>query len=289
MNIQKLRHGKSYFLVTILTIIVAYLIYVFFVMKPNNDRDWEVGFETLPQIEINDDIVGITNLRDYRYAPGKFISAGYIDREVNISKLERVWFLVEPFEGFPIIKFGGIAHTYFVFDFEDEKPIVVSVEARREKEEQFGLLKGMLNSFEIMYVWGTEEDLTQRRILIEDNSVYMYPLTISKEQGRRLFLQLAKTTQSLETTPRFYNSLTSNCTNELAKNANASKPGTIPYHAAWIFPGYSDEMLYELGFIQNDISFEEVKNNYYISDLVKKYYAEPDFSEQLRTELLKEN
>ncbi|HRN70254.1 MAG TPA: DUF4105 domain-containing protein [Candidatus Woesebacteria bacterium] len=277
---------KIYIVSAAICLLVFYLVYIFAFLQPQNDRNWEVGFEKLPHIDINNDQVTITNVRDYKYKPGRFVSAGYINRQVDISKLKQVWFVVEPFEGFPLIKFDGIAHTYFVFDFEDQKPIVISVEARREKEEKFGLFSGMLNKFELMYVWGTEEDLTQRRVLIEDNSLYMYPLTISQEQVQRLFLQLAKTTQELETKPRFYNSLFSNCTNELAKNANTSKPGTIPYNLTWFFPGLAPQLLYKLQFIPTDKPLKEISKQYYISDLVKQYYNKPDFSTLLRQNLL---
>lgn len=282
-----LKKNTKYIFFSLLIICIFYLIFVFFIKKPSNDRNWEVGFEKLPHITIHDSHVIINELRNYQYAPNKFVAARYINRHVDVRKLKRVWFLVEPFEGVPIIKFGGIAHTYFVFDFEDEEPIVISVEARREKGENFGLLSGMMNQFELIYVWGTEQDLTYRRILIENNNLYMYPLTISKDQGQRLFMQLAETTQQLETQPRFYNSLTSNCTNELAKNANALKPGTIPYNAVWFLPGYAPKELYDLDFIPNNKPFEEIKKQYYISDLVKKYYKDDNFSEELRNELIK--
>jgi hypothetical protein len=259
--------------------------YIFVVMQPSHDRNWESGLAKLPHIEVKNDIVKITDLRDYEYLPGRFVSERYAERTVDISKLQKVWFVVEPFEGIPLIKFGGIAHTYFVFDFADEKPIVISVEARREKGEKFGLVSGMLNQFELMYVWGTEEDLTFRRVLIEDNNLSMYPLMISRESGQRLFLQLAKTTKELETTPRFYNSLTSNCTNELAKNANKSKPGTIPYNYVWFFPGFSGQLLYDLKLIPHDKPFEEITQRYAISDFVRKHYDKADFSTLLRNYL----
>lgn len=275
----------KYIFIFLISIVFLYLCYVYLILKPSNNRNWEIGLEKLPHIEINNNLVSISNLRDYKYAPGKFLSERYINRQVDISKLEQVWFIVEPFEGFPLINFGGIAHTYFVFDFKDEKPIVVSVEARREKNEKFGLFSGMMNNFELMYVWGTEEDLTQRRILIEDNSLYMYPLTISKESGQRLFMQLVKTTQELETQPRFYNTFVSNCTNELAKNANKSKPGTIPYNAAWIFPGFAVNELYKLKLIPTNKPLEEIKKQYYVSDVIKQYYSDPDFSQKIRESL----
>ena len=139
-----------------------------------------------------------------------------------------------------------------------------------------------MNQFELMYVWATEEDMTGHRVLVEHNKLYMYPLTISQSASQQLFLQLAKSTQNLETYPRFYNSLTSNCTNELAKNANQIKPHAIPFNLTWFIPGYATSELYRLGFIPNSLPLEKLSQEYYISDLVSHYATNSHFSELLR-------
>ena len=47
-----------------------------------------------------------------------------------------------------------MAHTYFVFDFEDQPPVAISVEARRERGESYDVVRGMFNEFELIYIWG---------------------------------------------------------------------------------------------------------------------------------------
>src|SRR6185312_13430070 len=103
----------------------------------------------------------------------------------------------------PFSSLEAVAHTYFVFDFTDQPPLVLSVEARRERGEVFDLVRGLLNEFELMYIWGTEPDLTGRRAIVEHNRLYMYPLTIPRESAQALLLELARTSQALETQPRF--------------------------------------------------------------------------------------
>ena len=268
-----------------MSIAVLYFIYIFLFLKPSNDRNWEVGFDTLPQITTNNTIVTIHNLRDFHYSPDKAPSFGYTDRVVDASQLQKVWFVMEPFTVKPFTSFTGVAHTYFVFDFEKQEPVVVSVEARREKGEKYDAFIGALNKYELVYTWGTEEDQTVKRVVVEHNKLYMYPLTISKESGTKLFLQLAKQTQDLEENPRFYNTFTSNCTNELAKNANALQKGAVPYDISYIFPGYALPFLYKLRYVPTNVSLEELQKRYYISDIVQDSYSLPDFSEQLRARL----
>ncbi len=96
-------------------------------------------------------------------------------------------------------------------------------------------------------------------------------------------MQLAETTIALENTPRFYNTITSNCTNELAKNANIIKENTISStNRALYLPGYADEELYKLGLIPKDMPFEEVNAKYDITETVKGNYQHKDFSKIVR-------
>lgn len=264
---------------------LIWLTYVAFLLRPSNGREWEFGMESLPQITIDGGAVLVHNVRDFRHTPQGTRSSSYVDRAFKVEQIERVWFVEEPFTIAPFTSFKGVAHTYFVFDFQDQPPLAVSVEARREKGETYGALRGLFNQFELIYVWGTEEDLTVSRAVLQKNPLYMYPLTVSMESARELFLQLAQTSQQLEAQPRFYNTLTSNCTNELAKAANRVKVDAIPPNPALVFPGYSNEVLHRLGFIPNDAPLDEVNRRYYISDLVLADYEQDDFSRLLRLTL----
>jgi hypothetical protein len=236
-------------------------------------------------LAIVDDDVAVENLRDLRYTESGAIRLERFARGFDASRIVRVWFLDEPFVVPPLTFFRGVAHTYFVFDFEDRPPLAISVEARRERGERYNAWFGLFNQFELIYVWSTEEDGTVRRAVNQGNELYMYPLALSDQAARLLFLQLARTTRELEREPRFYNTLTSNCTNELARVANEIAPGTIPNDLALVLPGYSVELLHRLGFIPNERSVQELRRRYYISDFVRATYREENFSALLRAHL----
>jgi len=166
-----------------------------------------------------------------------------------------------------------------------EPPLAISVEARRQRGQTFDVISGLFNQFELIYIWGSEQDVTGSRALVEKHSLYMYPLTIPADSAEALFLQLSQTSAQLDVQPRFYNSLTSNCTNELAKAANAVHPGAIPLNVGLIMPGYSDKVLYDLGFIPHDAPFQELRQRYSVADVVLADYGRPDFPSLLRGEL----
>jgi hypothetical protein len=159
--------------------------------------------ENPPHLTIQNNLITISNLRDFEYTTSN-VTPHFINRTFDATKITRVWFVVEPFT-----KFKQIAHTYFIFDFSDQPPLSISVEARREKNENFNIFLGSLNQYELIYIWGTETDQTIRRVVVENNQLFMYPLNITPNDAKSLLLQLAETTQSLETNPRFYNTFTS--------------------------------------------------------------------------------
>lgn len=254
--------------------------FIYLVLKPSNDRNWEVGFDKLTQVNISGSIVDFKNIRNYKYSQNGIESFDHIDRQVDASKITRVWFVVEPFGSLK-----AIAHTYLVFDFEEGDPIILSVEARREKGETYDAFTGMFNQYELIYLWSTESDQTIRRVILENNKLYMYPLNISQDKAQTFFLDLAKRTHELESTPRFYNTLFANCTNELFKTAKGSFNGIFPVHISYFMPGYSHYMLYNNELIPNDKPVDEIQQQYFISDNVKEVYNQEDFSKALRSTL----
>ena len=264
---------------------LVWLTFTYVVKQPNNDRDWEIGFETLPSTTLDPDVLTIRNLRDFRTGEDAMVRPRFVDRSVDVRKIERAWFVYQPFQVLPIEGFRGVAHTYFVFDLAGEPPIAVSIEARRERGERYNAWIGLFNEYELMYVWATEEDQTVRRVVERSAELYMYPLLISRESVVHLVEQLARSSAELEQEARFYNTLTSNCTNELAKNANSLQPGAIPTSIAWWLPGYSVDQLYDLGYIPNDRPLADIERRYAITDIVRQIHHDPDFSSTLRARL----
>lgn len=273
---------KIFLTILLIIILIALfaLTYLFVLRQPTNQNDWQTGTEILPIFHINGSIVTVNNIRDYHYATDKSVSQNYISRQFQSDQISQVWFVVEPFS-----KWNGIAHTYLVFDFDDGQTVAVSVEARMTKQQQFSPFMGAFNQYQLIYLWGTEKDLTVRRVLVENNKLQMYRLKLSAEAKQQLFLQLAETSHQLEKTPRFYNTLISNCTNELAYAANQVKANSIPWNIGYIFPGYALSELYKLGFIETTDGLDQLIQNNDITAFVRSNYDSNNFSKDLRATL----
>jgi hypothetical protein len=237
----------------LLVLVTALLVWSISLKTPRLDRNWTDDAKTLPHITMGTSTVVVEHIRDWRYEKGKVVSERYYDDIFDAEEIKSASFLINPFG-----KWEGVAHTFLIFEFEDGKKVGISVEARRENGEDYDAFRGLFNEYEAWYVFGSPEDLMSRRAIYHDEDLYEYPLAISPEAARVVFLELARTAASLETTPIFYNTLTSNCTNLLAAAVNRAEPGAIPFHFSRVFTGYSDNQLYDLGLIPHDKSFKEI-------------------------------
>ena len=144
--------------------------------------------------------------------------------------------------------------------------VVVSLETRRESDESFSPLLGILRQYEIIYVVGSEEDVVGVRTGHRGERVYLYPTKASPDQARLLFDLLAAKINDVYDTPTMYNTLTKNCTNELTRSVEAMSEVDFPLTWKSILPGYFDEVLYDLELIDGEGAFAEVKERHLIDN-----------------------
>ena len=109
-----------------------------------------------------------------------------------------------------------------------------------------------------------------RRAVMMDRELYMYPLALSQAEAEAYLTALLEKTVSIEQRPRFYNTLTSNCTNELAKAAD------IPWHPAFILTGDADRALYLRKRISGEGRFEEVHAKARVDACVRENAHRPE-------------
>jgi hypothetical protein len=257
-----------------LLVIAAYFVFV----QPSNERDWRLDQSRMPYGVIEGDSVTLYNVRNFTYTTVDEYEAHYYDATYDLNDLERVYYIVEP-----IADWEGAAHTFFSFDFGD-RYVAMSVEARKEEGETYGMVKGLLRRFELLYVFGDEEDLVQLRAVQRNHSVYLYPINTTPERARLLFIDMVERANTLQTEPEFYNTLTSTCTTNLVDHANTIVPGRIPFSYEILAPGYADEFAYELGLLDTTVPLEELREKHDISDRARVYDGSVPFSQWIRSE-----
>lgn len=264
--------------IALLVVCLALLVLVacFFAKKPSSDRDWVVDQSVLPTAEFSGDSVLIRNVRNFTYASDTEFTPAYDVRTYDLGKLSRTWYAVVPF-GAP-----GVAHAFLTFEFEDGEYLSVSVEARKEKGEVFSPIRGAFRAYELMYVIGDERDVVGVRANHRKHEVYLYPLTLSREQSRAVLTSMLADANALALKPAFYNTFTGSCMTGVAKHL-AAAGARIPLSMDFLLPAYSDKLFYELGLIDTDLPFAEAKHFFHVNDRAEKFAESDAFSAGIRS------
>ena len=258
---------------------VAMLFAVFFVSlamaTPRLDRDWTENLSVMPKVTETADTFALDPVMDWSYTADGPAAKDTTTFAARFDEVKDIWFMVEPQPGQPYA-----AHTLLLFEFPDDRMVGLTVEARLEATETYSAVDGLLNKYELAYMWNTARELLTRRATYLKKDVYIYPLTLTAEQKQAFLRNLLQRTTDVSTHPRFYNTLFSNCTNELAKAAKLS------WHPSWILTGYSPQRLYDLKMIPGP-DFNSARDLALIGDELRAWndLGSRDFDRTLIAEL----
>jgi hypothetical protein len=263
-------------MLALLIVILSAGIYLF-TLSASNDRTWESFSARTPDAVVTDTHVTITNVRNWNHSTSAVLSEGWIDTvKIDPQEIKQIWFGLSSFSS--VAAFG---HTFLSFELTDGRVYTLSIEARREADEEYSFTKGLLRQYDLLYGWGTERDYVGVRTFLLDQGVELYPLTLTPEESAAVFVALAEETSRVASSPRFYNTLTSNCTNELVKVINHKYPDSLPYHISHNLPGLSIGYLQNQGLIKPDAKRVIIPaNNQALLDTING--SPEDFSRVLR-------
>jgi hypothetical protein len=133
-----------------------------------------------------------------------------------------------------------------------------------------------------MYVLADERDVVGVRANHRGENVYLYRTTATPDQAQRLLVDVLGRTNELASRPEFYDTLTNNCTTNIARHINRISPQRIRYDHRLLLPGYSDKLAYDEGLIVRQGSFEETKAMAYVTPRAILNAEREDFSELIR-------
>jgi hypothetical protein len=259
--------------------VLAFAIFSFafsvLMQPPRLDRNWVEHLARMPDIELREDGFSLGPATDWTYDANGPIAKNTVSFAANYADLKNVWFMVEPQPG------GGYAaHTLVLFEFAGDRIIGLTVEARREADEDYDAFWGLFNKFELAYIWSTAKELLTRRAVYLGKEIYVYPLALSDQQERDFLRALQQQTISVSKKARFYNTLTSNCTNELAKVAK------LGWHYSWVLTGYSPQRLFDLKLIPGP-DFATAKKQARMDNEIRGWNGlpSPEFDRALLAEL----
>ncbi len=245
--------------------------------QPTHQKLWRPDLAVLPYAEIESDRVRLFNIRDCEYRAEDDYDVRHQDREILLNDVRTVDFIVVPFTNAPII-----AHTMLSFGLANGEQIVFSVEARLEPHENYALVAGTNNEYELMWVVGTERDLIRLRTEVRNVDVFLYPTRATPQQVQKVFLGAVARVNEIARQPEFYDLISNNCTTNIVELVNQLRPGSIPEDIRVVLPGHSDRLAYDLGLLAAEGPFEQIKAASKINLPAKLHAHDPNFSQAIR-------
>lgn len=243
---------------------------------PQQDRQWAEDVAQPLRAHIQGDRLVIDNVRNFHWRAEDDFDVRWEPRTYDLSQVQSVDLLLSYWMG------PAIAHTLVSFGFADGQQLVFSLEIRKEKGEQFSALGGFFRKFEAVLVAADERDIVQVRSNVRGEDVYLYRLHgLSPEKLRELLGAYVASAQQLEQAPRFYNSLTSNCTTVVYELMRRIVPG-LPLDYRLLLSGYLAEYAADVGGLTPGVPFERLQQLGRITQRARDAGDVVDFSSRIR-------
>ena len=245
--------------------------------QPSADRDWAMDVARGVEADRDGDTITLRNIRDFDWTSVDTATERWTSQIYDLSKLTSVDMITSVW-GNP-----NIAHLLVSFGFTDAPNVVFSVEIRREVGEAYSEIGGFFRQFELVLIAATERDILQLRTTHREETVSLYPADLTPEQLRDFFLAYVALAQSLEAEPRFYNTLTANCTTVVYGLAKTVNP-ELPFDPRVVLSGGLPEFVDELGLLPGDMPIEQRQIEAIITPRAQTAGPEDDFSAVIRAQ-----
>lgn len=254
--------------------------------RPRADRDWAADHARPARAVFDNGHVHIHDLRDFQHpSPAAFVER-YQDLRLALDEVEGVWLILAPFAR---PRFRPLAHTFVSFELRGGRFVAISVEARRELDETYSLIGGLLRRFELTYVVGTERDVIGLRARRGD-ALYLYPVRASPRGARALFRNMLERANQVRARPEFYNTLTNNCATNLRRHLARIDTRPVPWGWGVVLPGLLDRLALSHGLLDTDLPLAAARARFRVDPPARAAVErdDPGFSARIRTGLVAE-
>lgn len=254
---------------------VAALLVWWLQLAPSNRRDWADDVALQATGHIDGSRVRLDHVRNFRWrTPGDY-DIRWETREYDLDQLQSLDMILS-YWGRP-----AIAHVLVSFGFSDGEQLVFSVEIRRERHEQFSELGGFFKQFEASVIAADERDIVYLRTNVRGEDDYLYRIHMPAAARRSLFLAYVEEANRLARRPRYYNTITANCTTLVYKMVARIIDG-LPMDYRLIFSGLLPAYIHTLGGLAPGHTLAELRERGRITQRALDTGSAADFSQAIR-------
>lgn len=212
-------------------------------VSPSNNRQWIPEVSRQTQGKIEGSTVTIKNVRNFIWHSPEHFTEQWETRQYDMNRLESVDLALSYWSG------PAIAHALVSFGFGNDDYLVFSVEIRRKVGDAFSELGGFFKMYELSIVAADEKDVLFVRSNIRQEDSYLYRVHMDTAARHSLLLAYLNEANLLVHTPRFYHTITGNCTTLIFRMMDRIVPG-LPLDYRLLASGYLPEYLYKVGALQ---------------------------------------
>ncbi|HBO4965600.1 MULTISPECIES: Lnb N-terminal periplasmic domain-containing protein [Pseudomonadaceae] len=244
-------------------------------LQPSLQRDWADDVAHTLTGRMEGGRLLLENVRNFHWRSDEDYDVAWEHRAYDLDRLASVD-LVTSYWGMP-----AIAHVIVSFGFDDGRFLAFSVEIRKERGEAYSEIGGFFKQFELSIVAADERDVLRVRSNVRDEDLYLYRLNMSRPAMRALLLSYVEQANILAGRPRFYHTLTANCTTVVFDMARHIAGG-LPRDHRLLLTGYLPGYLQDIGALQPGYTSAHLRERGRITGPARAADGVEDFSRQLR-------
>jgi hypothetical protein len=242
---------------------------------PSNQRVWAGDVARTASARVEGNLVTLSNVRNFEWRSNTDYTQHWETRTYDLNRLDSVDMVLSYWS------MRAIAHVLVSFGFDDGSHVVFSVEIRREKQESFSEIGGFFKEFELSVIAADERDVIRVRTNVRGEDDYLYRIRMPVQTMRSLFLAYVEQANRLVNEPRFYNTVTVNCTT-LVYHMLRHIVGHLPIDYRLLFSGYLPSYVYKVGGLDDRYTLEQLQAFGRITDRAKAADQSATFSTDIR-------
>lgn len=253
----------------------------FILIAPSNDRAWSPEMAQLLTYTRDGDTITVKNVRNFNWTGPDTADQKWETRSYALSELKSVDVLSLYWKG------PRVAHTYFSFVWANGEALSLSVEIRKEVDENYSPVAGFFKAYELSILAGDERDFYGWRVHFPEEDLQRFRTRAITAEAGKLLVTLLDAANELAARPEFYNTLTENCTTEVWMLTGALALGE-PLDWRMFASGYLPDFLYDLKVLDTTRSLADLRDRAHMMPAVRKAMTDgvtgPAFSKAIRDE-----
>jgi Domain of unknown function (DUF4105) len=242
---------------------------------PSNNRLWADDVAQMTTGVVDGDRVTLQNVRNFDWRSKTDYTQRWETRTYDLRRLTSLDMILSYWS------MPAIAHVLISFGFDDGEHVVFSVEIRREMTESFSEIGGFFKEFELSVIACDERDVIRVRTNVRGEDDYLYRIRMPVADSRSLFLAYVSQANDVARKPRFYNTITANCTT-IIYHMMKRIVGHLPLDYRLLLSGYLPGYVYKVGGLDKRYSLEELRALGRITERARRSDRRPSFSADIR-------